>query len=260
MGNYPYYHGRKDTIANCGDEKFFRSTIKATVATLATLAEPFKITFTNSSVDCDASIGLFVGDRDLNADAGTIETVTLDVWSTTEPLPERIVLSERGPNSMIFAAEIPTTTDPPVPGDGRIGVALGDILTATYLDASDRSGANNVTHTATASVNWPPHFPAEIFSLVVTIPENTLLDWAEQTNADVIDIAGGHLLELRADHGFECVSCLADDWPGDQWADPRGNPVAGDGYYYLVRGENSLGPGTWGRSSDGGERRLPACP
>ena len=49
-GHYPYYHTSSDTIANCGDPSFFYSTVKAAVATLATLAKPFRITFAAESL------------------------------------------------------------------------------------------------------------------------------------------------------------------------------------------------------------------
>ncbi|UCF68447.1 MAG: Zn-dependent exopeptidase M28, partial [Acidobacteriota bacterium] len=74
-GHYPYYHSRNDTIANCGQRSFFYSTIKATVATLATLAEPFKITFAEPTLTCDTTTTVLVGDRDLNLDPAIVETV-----------------------------------------------------------------------------------------------------------------------------------------------------------------------------------------
>jgi hypothetical protein len=37
-------------------------------------------------------------------------------------------------------------------------------------------------------------------------------------------------------------------------------PASGEGFWYLVRGRNTCGPGTYGFSSDGTERTTPICP
>ncbi|MEW5806721.1 MAG: M28 family peptidase, partial [Acidobacteriota bacterium] len=76
-GNYPYYHQSTDTIANCGDPSLFYAAIRTSIATLSEMAEPFKITMTKPYYACGADIGLLVGDRDLNADPGMQETVTV---------------------------------------------------------------------------------------------------------------------------------------------------------------------------------------
>jgi hypothetical protein len=45
------------------------------------------------------------------------------------------------------------------------------------------------------------------------------------------------------------ATCLQDDEPDADWADPRPDPTAGTGYYYLVREQNVCGTGSYGTDS-----------
>ncbi len=260
IGNYPYYHTSSDTIAACGDKAFFYSTIKATVATLATLAEPFKIAFSTPSVACESPARLFVGDWDLDASSTRTETVAVEVWSGTEPTPETFTLTEQGVDSMVFAGDVLTTTAAPIHGDGKVSVAGGDIVTARYVDAKDCDGTANVSYIAEIAADCSAFLPAEITGLVVMGTPATHLDWVADELATRYDVGGGSLGELLSDGNWGRAACLADDRGSVGWDDPRENPPSGDALYYLVRGENVHGSGTWGRGSNGTERVLTACP
>ena len=152
-GNYPYYHQSSDTIANCGDKQFFYSVVKTSAATLAELAGPFKISFSKPTYACGSGISVVLGDRDKDTNASVRETVAVEVWSDTETVPETLVLTERTVHSMIFDAVLPTTTSPPVTGDGLLSVAPGDALHARYVDALDCDGGTNVPYVADARVD-----------------------------------------------------------------------------------------------------------
>ncbi|RMG44441.1 MAG: M28 family peptidase [Acidobacteria bacterium] len=152
-GNYPYYHTSDDTIPNCGAPDFFYATVRTAVATLADLAQPFKITFERSAYPCGGSAKVVVGDADLDTDGSVAESVDVEVWSTTEPDPEVLTLIERGSHSPIFDGEIPITTDPPQPGDGRVSVTEGDLLYARYVDAVDCDGSTDVTYDASVTID-----------------------------------------------------------------------------------------------------------
>lgn len=258
-GNYPYYHKSSDTIANCGNKAFFMSTIKATVATLATLGEPFKITFAEAAVSVGQPARLLVADRDLNTNPSVAEAVQVEVWSNTEPTPEKIPLLEQGSNSMLFSGSVPTTNEPPQAGDGKISVVGGDTITARYIDALDCNGSTNVTYTATISVA-SVEVPGEALGLVVSRPDSVHLEWALLSGADRYDVAGGNLSALHAEKYFASATCLISDLAQNRWDDSRPGPAADDGFYYLVRGKNGAGSGSWGRGSDGTERELTGCP
>lgn len=152
-GHYPYYHTSDDTIRHCGDPTFFYAAVKTSVATIAEMAEPFKITTSKLYYSCDSDINLILGDRDLNIDPGQQETVAVEVWSDTETTPELVTLTERDLDSMIFDGAIPTTLDPPVEGDGVLSVTSDDAVDARYVDDLDCDGATNVPYTTTAYID-----------------------------------------------------------------------------------------------------------
>ncbi len=153
-GNYPYYHTSNDTIANCGNKTLFYGAVKTSVATLAELGGPFKIALDRPVYGRDGvPIRVHLGDRDLNTNPGTVQTVAVTLSSTSEPTPETVVLTERSANTMLFSGAMPTSAGPPVHGDGALSVAPGDTITARYTDALDCDGAANVPYTATAGVD-----------------------------------------------------------------------------------------------------------
>jgi hypothetical protein len=105
--------------------------------------------------------------------------------------------------------------------------------------------------------------PGEIAGVSLTKGASPGLVWSSGSggSADVYDIAGGTIGAMRADAGVGAANCLQNDNAGTSWPDPRSDPAAGQGYYYLVRAQNLCGTGTYGSATAGGER-LPAsaCP
>ena len=152
-GNYPYYHQATDTIAHCGNKNFFYSVVRTTAATASELAQPFKIAFRNPAVPCDGTPQIVLGDRDLNTNPALAQTVAVTVESTTEPVPETVLLTEEGISSMMFSGVVTTTSAAPVHGDGMLSVSPGDTVTARYTDALDCDGAVNVAYAATVGVD-----------------------------------------------------------------------------------------------------------
>lgn len=172
-GHYPYYHTSNDTIANCGNPGFFYSVVRATVAALADLAGPFKVAFSSPSFPCQGTGEIVVGDRDLNTDPSTRETVTVSLHSGTEPVGEAVTLLEETADSPFFRGSFQTSTAPPVHGDGKVSVQEGDTLTAEYQDSLDCNGATGVLYTATAAVDC--RAPAITAVSVSAITESTAL-------------------------------------------------------------------------------------
>jgi len=222
-GYYPQYHTQSDTIENCGDPSFFYSTVKTAVATLATLAEPFKVTFENPTVPLGQTARLVLGDRDLNASPSSAETVSVEVWSTTEPTAETFVLSEDGLDSMIFAGDVPTSTENPVAGDGVVSVSDGDLITVRYVDALDCDGNTNVTYMAEASAEES------------ACDNDGTCESGEDCNNCPDDCIGGSTAGAvcgngvcEAGDGEDCVSCPS-DCSGKQSGKPSGRFCCGDG-------------------------------
>jgi hypothetical protein len=96
-----------------------------------------------------------VQDSDLNANPNVQETATATIESATETTPETVLLTEQGVDSAVFIGTILTTQTAPVNGDGKLSVANGDAITATYNDADDGSGSPAVV-TAAAAADCTP--------------------------------------------------------------------------------------------------------
>ncbi len=99
---------------------------------------------------CSATAAVQVIDCDLNANNNVVETVTVNVKSTSEPAGEPILLTETGAQTADFRGTLPLST---VNGSGVLWVTNGDTVTATYVDADNGQGGHNVTVTDTALVD-----------------------------------------------------------------------------------------------------------
>ncbi len=97
--------------------------------------------------------------------------------------------------------------------------------------------------------------------LLARVGAATSIDWDLDSPAAGYDVAGGTLSALLSDGGILGADCLADDLSSPSWVDPRPDPVAGQGNYYVVRVQSVCGTGGYGSDSDGGTR-APAvdCP
>ncbi len=103
--------------------------------------------------------------------------------------------------------------------------------------------------------------PPEVSGLVLDDSVPAALRWSPQGAGITYDIVTGSLSGLRAGGGVGGAICLADSVLTNAYDDPRANPPAGDGDYYLVRGQSACCPGTYGFASSGTERIPSAdCP
>ncbi len=103
--------------------------------------------------------------------------------------------------------------------------------------------------------------PAEVSGLVLDDSVPAVLRWSAQGAGITYDIVTGSFSGLRAGGGATSASCLADGVTTNTYDDHRANPPAGDGDYYLLRGQSACCPGTYGFASSGTERTpSAACP
>ncbi|MDH3284737.1 MAG: YncE family protein [Acidobacteriota bacterium] len=76
-----------------------------------------------------------------------------------------------------------------------------------------------------------------------------LLTWSlldgQAGSATTYDVASGMLSDLPST-GVDLAVCLAGDLSGPSYDDTRADPAAGDGYFYLLRGRNACGDGSYG--------------
>ncbi|PYQ10459.1 MAG: hypothetical protein DMH00_11210, partial [Acidobacteria bacterium] len=80
------------------------------------------------------------------------------------------------------------------------------------------------------------------------------------------DLVGGVVSQLRIDSGYARASCLATSLADTPFTDSRSGPPPGQATYYLVRGRNACGLGSYGSSNltpdprDSLDAGSPACP
>jgi len=80
------------------------------------------------------------------------------------------------------------------------------------------------------------------------------------------DLVSGEVSQLQADSGFANAACLAAGLADTPFSDSRPGPAPGQATYYLVRGRNACGLGTYGNSTmvldprDPLDAGTPACP
>jgi subtilisin-like proprotein convertase family protein len=83
-------------------------------------------------------------------------TVGVELSSTTETLPEVVTLTRIEPGLSRYQATFPTTSAPPVDGDGALSVSHDDVLYVEYTDFNDGNGGFGVTVQETASADCQP--------------------------------------------------------------------------------------------------------
>jgi len=99
---------------------------------------------------CEDEVGIRVVDCDLNTDDLVVETTTVTIASSSEPQGETVLLMETAAETSDFRG---TITISAANAEGVLQVADGDVVTATYIDADDGEGHQNVTVTDTAVVD-----------------------------------------------------------------------------------------------------------
>jgi len=87
------------------------------------------------------------------------------------------------------------------------------------------------------------------------------MTWDNQGLGVTYDIATGLLTTLISAGGTSAAQCLENDHPTSEYTDPRPVPALNEGYYYMIRSQDTCSTGTYGFASSGSER-LPtgACP
>jgi hypothetical protein len=102
--------------------------------------------------------------------------------------------------------------------------------------------------------------PGEVVGVGLSKGPGTQISWTGSSGApSAFDVSGGDVTLLRANGASSDAACLHDAVVGLSWTDPRPDPGGNSGYYYLVRGQNVCGAGTYGAAT-GGAERVPGTP
>jgi len=102
--------------------------------------------------------------------------------------------------------------------------------------------------------------PTEVPSLFVNKGGGTILVWTDQGPGSLYDVASASLSSLMPS-GTAAAACVYVELDLPTVADTRPDPARGDGFYYMIRAENTCGASTYGFASNGAERvPTAACP
>ena len=97
--------------------------------------------------------------------------------------------------------------------------------------------------------------PLEVLDVTVAkLPSGEAeLSWASLDpvvgTETVYDVVSGTIDTLRQDQGYATSACRMQSITNTPFVDTGADPLAGQGYYYLIRGRDSCGSGTFGDSS-----------
>jgi hypothetical protein len=87
----------------------------------------------------------------------------------------------------------------------------------------------------------------------------TRVSWPSAGPTELYDLARGLRSELMIDGGTDSAICIQSNLGVLVIDDADPDPVPGEAFYYILRGQNACGVGTYGFSS-GGSERIPAVP
>ena len=80
--------------------------------------------------------------------------------------------------------------------------------------------------------------------------------WGDVGQVSRYDIASGSLSDLRTAGNTAAATCSIDDIVGTGWSDDSlGDPLPGEGLYYVIRGQNACGTGSYDAEDDGTSRQ-----
>ena len=105
------------------------------------------ISFSRAAYSIPGTVEIIVHETDFNTNHGGVDTVDIDVTSTTETTAEKVTLTETGADTSVFKGTISLAAGTPV-HDGTLQTSSGDTITAQYSDPSPP-----VTRTVTAKAD-----------------------------------------------------------------------------------------------------------
>lgn len=136
----------------------------------------------------------------------------------------------------------------------------------TFSEVTVAGGAGTVPWSPSGPSNYagilPGGNPPTEFDTGLRVSQsggNSLVSWNVAPSAASSDVLRGLLSGLPVGPGGGDEVCVASAIPGSTLSD-SGTPGTGDGFWYLVRGENACGRGPWGSQSNGTPEVSTTCP
>lgn len=242
---YYYAVASRDPVGNLatadnGGNYFYFVTQKRTGDEVHSCREG-RLVLEADAVSCSGSVPVRLTDLDLDLDPGALDTVTVSMTSSSETLPEALLLVETGPDTATFTGSIPTGPAPAIAGDGILQTAEGDLITGRHTDPDDGTGSPVQSFdTTVADCSGPLIDPIAVsgitqetatISWTTSEPATGILDWGStpalgnQVDGGALDT--GHDIEIGplSECGRVYFRILAADaLDNGNIADAGGNP------------------------------------
>ena len=156
---------------------------------------------------CSATATVRVVDCDLNTDDNIVDTVTVNISSTSEPGGESLLLTESDPATSTFLGTINLAT---VDAAGVVLIADGDTVTATYIDADDGMGGMNVVVTDLAVIDCSPPVISNVMTTALNARNATIgFDTDEPANGTIrYGLACNALTGTQGSSGFNTAHSI----------------------------------------------------
>ncbi len=105
----------------------------------------------------DGTVNITVVDTDLNLNGNATDHTTVAMWSSTEAVPEEVVLTETGAATSVFTGSmLLQDSSAPVHGDGLLQVQDRDIITVSYFDADNGLNSSGYVYAYAVVDDRPP--------------------------------------------------------------------------------------------------------
>jgi hypothetical protein len=213
--------------------------------------QPFagSIKLDRPSYGCSSVLTITVRDANVGA-----STTIAEIWSSVEPAPETVVLTETAPGSAKYLGTI-VATGGPAAADGLLSLAHGASITARYVDADDGLGGSGIERTtgATADCVYPQISGVQTQSVTTSSAvvkwttdeaSSTVVRWGElKPPANTKTVSGLTTAHQASLTGLQSCTVYwyeveSEDAPGNAAVDDRG----GQYYSFETLGDFGGGP------------------
>ena len=128
--------------------------------------------------------------------------------------------------------------------------ASGCVATNNTEPCDDANVCTTNDACSDGSCQGDPVAPLTEVENVLMLDQTTMI-WGNQGPGVMSDVASGLLTTLISDGGTSAAQCLENDHPTSEYTDSRPAPASNEGYYYMIRSQDTCSTGTYGFASSG---------
>ncbi len=198
----------------------------ASTPTLQTCASAGMLLMDRSRYGCGSAVQLLLSDCDLNTDPNTVQAAEVTVKSGSDPVGRVLTLTEISPDSATFAGSCLLSSES---NPETLLVNNGDTITASYLDADDGAGHQNVIVSKSAEIDCAPP--------TISTPQVTNIT----SESAVVSFTTDEPALVRLQYGDSCASATQTVKGGDYVTEHNltlSRLVKNTTYYFKVAAED----------------------